>query len=936
MRKGLRWVTLMALVFALAISLFPSRVEAGQIVSTSGLYLSTSSHNTDKYSGEWTAPAKIARIHIKGNTESGYDYGYVYGWNGSTWVQLAKKSGNNFDEWIDVSSYNVTKLKTRLTTDGSVLRSPTYVDVPEVEIAEPPFAPTVQLVYNNQDPYWQARLSWSTNGNPSGTTYEIWRKTINSSGQVVKDEKLGSTTGTSFVTTNNQPGQYYRFRVRAIYNGKSVDSSEVVFWTAPEGTVTAGTRSLTLNWPAVGNGVRYRILRRVNGGSWSEVASTTNTSYTFSSLDPNSKYEFALAPDLPNGGTDWWANFTGPKSPYWYQPGAPTFSNITQTSLTVSWSRGSNPSSGVTYRVTRKPANGSEVEVYRGTGTSFTDSGLTPGTQYTYKVFAINAEGAGPSASASVWTVPATPTGLRVAQSGDFGWAPAGRGWLVLQWDPVPGATGYAVWVWDGNSYRRFDVGNQTTWDSRVAKIFPTESWLNSKADNSVSTDPFNHSQSGENLRDDPRVLYRKTVGTNYDNDPKYYFRVSAYNSSGESPYSSNPVTHTFPDRTDPTPPQGSVIINEGAATTGALRVQVRVNAQDNKSGLKGFQLSHDGKNWSSLISLSGMSDTKTVDWMLLEGPAGTRTVYARFQDQAGNWSSAVSDTIQYMPMLDIQAPRIIRFEINGGAPITNSRNVTLTIEAVDDQTPQSGLYMRFSNDGVNWSAWEKYQPEKTWTLSSGEGRKQVWVEVQDGAGLIGSAVAEIQYRQQTGPVFDATTFWSSTGAPGQFDIGGSTIEVQFVRIHEVTVHWKGYLAQRVRYSFDPVPRGPWETLTLDRTIQLPQTQGLVTLYANLDDGRTYAIRFLVDTAAPDVKVGWRGGATVTGPGRRATLAIAAQDNLARPEDLMVSVDNGAWMPWQAEIPVTLSGAGPRTVTVRVADPAGNVTVRTIDIYVLP
>ena len=40
---------------------------------------------------------------------------------------------------------------------------------------------------------------------------------------------------------------------------------------------------------------------------------------------------------------------------------------------------------------------------------------------------------------------------------------------------------------------------------------------------------------------------------------------------------------------------------------------------------------------------------------------------------------------------------------------------------------------MRFSNDATTWSAWETYDPNKTWTLSGGAGTKTVYAEIRDG-----------------------------------------------------------------------------------------------------------------------------------------------------------------------------------------------------------
>ena len=39
---------------------------------------------------------------------------------------------------------------------------------------------------------------------------------------------------------------------------------------------------------------------------------------------------------------------------------------------------------------------------------------------------------------------------------------------------------------------------------------------------------------------------------------------------------------------------------------------------------------------------------------------------------------------------------------------------------------------MRLSNDGVTWTDWEAYQPTRDWTLSPGNGKHTVYVELKD------------------------------------------------------------------------------------------------------------------------------------------------------------------------------------------------------------
>jgi len=66
---------------------------------------------------------------------------------------------------------------------------------------------------------------------------------------------------------------------------------------------------------------------------------------------------------------------------------------------------------------------------------------------------------------------------------------------------------------------------------------------------------------------------------------------------------------------------------------------------------------------------------------------------------------------------------------INNGAAVTNSPNVTLTLDAFD---PVGIATMQFSNDGTFYSAEEPYATTKAWTLSTGDGFKTVYVKFRD------------------------------------------------------------------------------------------------------------------------------------------------------------------------------------------------------------
>jgi hypothetical protein len=67
--------------------------------------------------------------------------------------------------------------------------------------------------------------------------------------------------------------------------------------------------------------------------------------------------------------------------------------------------------------------------------------------------------------------------------------------------------------------------------------------------------------------------------------------------------------------------------------------------------------------------------------------------------------------------------------KIDGGARITRSRTVTLSLTA-NDPAPGSGVdSMRIKNAGGSWTAWQSYAQRKGWRLTRQEGKKTVYVQ---------------------------------------------------------------------------------------------------------------------------------------------------------------------------------------------------------------
>ena len=104
----------------------------------------------------------------------------------------------------------------------------------------------------------------------------------------------------------------------------------------------------------------------------------------------------------------------------------------------------------------------------------------------------------------------------------------------------------------------------------------------------------------------------------------------------------------------DTTPPTGTITINNGAAQTNTTSVTLTLSATDNSGTVSQMQFSNNRTTYSTA---EAYATSKT--WTLASGD-GTKTVYAKFKDAAGNWSTAASDTIALdttPPSLSITSP---------------------------------------------------------------------------------------------------------------------------------------------------------------------------------------------------------------------------------------------------------------------------------------
>ncbi len=149
-----------------------------------------------------------------------------------------------------------------------------------------------------------------------------------------------------------------------------------------------------------------------------------------------------------------------------------------------------------------------------------------------------------------------------------------------------------------------------------------------------------------------------------------YTFNVRAKDRAGN--YDASPASYSW--IYDVTPPTGSIGIVDLAtlttrATTTSTSVKLQISATDNLLPVDQMQLSHDGQAWYDPVSYN-----TSMDWTLISGD-GTKAVFVRFKDTAGNWSGPYGDTI----VLDTVAPDTT---ITQSPPSPSGQNVTFAFSA--------------------------------------------------------------------------------------------------------------------------------------------------------------------------------------------------------------------------------------------------------------
>ena len=118
----------------------------------------------------------------------------------------------------------------------------------------------------------------------------------------------------------------------------------------------------------------------------------------------------------------------------------------------------------------------------------------------------------------------------------------------------------------------------------------------------------------------------------------------------------------------DSSAPTGTISLNGGASTVATTTVPITVSAADAQTGLVSMQISTDGTFDTEAVVPYSTSATAT-----LKGANGTKTVYARFLNNAGIWSARVQDSV------NLHAAASVTTIAPASGPTAGGTKITLT-----------------------------------------------------------------------------------------------------------------------------------------------------------------------------------------------------------------------------------------------------------------
>jgi hypothetical protein len=359
-------------------------------------------------------------------------------------------------------------------------------------------------------------------------------------------------------------------------------------------------------------------------------------------------------------------------------------------------------------------------------------------------------------------------------------------------------------------------------------------------------------------------------------------------------------------------PTSGSISINAGDAYTNNSNVTLAMSA----TGATNMMLSEDSSFTGATYEAYATSKSFT-----LSSGDDTKTVYVKYKDAAGNETTSISDSI----ILATHAPTGGTVSVNGGASATNSTGVTLSLYA------DNATQMMISEDsGFVGASYVSYATTKSFTLSSGEGTKTVYVKYKDIAGNATTTTISDSITLDTTP---------PNTAPVDINSGAAYTNNQTVSLAIPAI---ADAAQMMISESGSFTGASYQVYVGTTSYNLSTGDGTKSLYIKYKDvagnesAASLATTIILDTQAPtlnSINIDL-GAAYTTQTNVLLTLASTGADYMMVSEDS--SFSTASYESYATTKNLTLSSTnGTKTIYVKYKDLAGNVSSAVNDVILL-
>ncbi len=351
----------------------------------------------------------------------------------SPYTDTTAVAGTTYQYWVN-ASYACGTSSASSCVAGTVLVAPTAA------VAAPSFTSVgCSTLFVN----WTAV--------PLASQYDVYRVKAATCAGAVK-VTASPVTGLSYRDTGliaSSQYSYYVVASNACGTGPNGACAQVTTTAAAPAAVTGVTANatcdgITLTWNDSPNATSYTMNRASTcGGTGISNPYVTNP-WLDTTAQPGTSYEYWIIAVNTCGSSpaSSCVYISMPNPPSW--PAAPTASAVSCDSITLNWPAPStiNADWYDLYRTTGYNCyNGYQINASPITGTTYTDTGLTPGTAYSYQLYATNGCGSNiEGRCANISTGPACPAAPTGVSAGGL------CGGVTVSWNPSGGATSYTLY----------------------------------------------------------------------------------------------------------------------------------------------------------------------------------------------------------------------------------------------------------------------------------------------------------------------------------------------------------------------------------------------------------------------------------------------------------------------------------------------------------